>query len=291
VLESAPDTVVNTGVTGGGGEVNLTNDSDDDAVGVTSSADLAIAKSVAPATAPPGAGVTYTLVVTNNGPSTAKAVTVSDPLPAGIAFVSVAPAAFGLAGTTVTCALGDLAKGQSVSIAVVAGIPAGAAQGKKTNVATVTSPTPDANLANNRDDATVTISAAPPSRLKVRKTASPSSAGPGETVVFSLTLTVPSDVDAKQVDLCDTLPADLVFVSAPGATFSKGRACWHLAVAKAHSATIFTITAKVDTDAAPGIVTNVAVGRAGNAPASSGRAPVTVTAGHGVKGVTSRVTG
>ena len=99
---------------------------------------------------------------------------------------------------------------------------------------------------------------------------------------------MPSDVDAKSVDLCDTLPAELVFVSAPGATFSKGRACWHLAVAKARSATIFTITAKVDTDAAPGTITNVAVGTADNAPASSGRAPVKVTAGrHGVKGVKS----
>jgi uncharacterized repeat protein (TIGR01451 family) len=291
VLESAPDTIVNTGVTGGGGEVNLTNDSDDDAVAISSSADVAILKSVAPASTPPGVNVTYALVVTNNGPSTAKAVKVSDPLPAGIAFVSVTPATCGLAGTTVTCALGDLAKGQSVSITVVAGIPAGAAQGKKTNVAAVASSTPDSNLANNSDDATVTITAPPPSRLKVRKTASPSSVEPGGTVVFSLTLTVPSNVDAKQVDLCDTLPADLVFVSAPGATFSKGRACWHLAVAKAHSATIFTITAKVDADAAPGIITNVAVGTADNAPRTSGRAPVTVTPSHGVAGVTSRVTG
>ncbi len=201
------------------------------------------------------------------------------------------PAACGLAGTTVTCALGDLAKGQSVSIAVVAAIPAAAAKGTKTNVATVTSPTPDPNLANNRDSATVTITAPPPSRLQVRKTASPTSVAPGGTVVFSLTLTVPSDIDAKGVDLCDTLPAELVFVAAPGATFSQGRACWHLAVAKAHSATIFTITARVDTDAAPGSITNVAMGRADNAPASSGRAPVKVIAGHGVKGVTSRVTG
>jgi uncharacterized repeat protein (TIGR01451 family) len=293
VLESAPDTLVNTGVTGGGGEVNLTNDSDDDLVDVSSSADVAIVKSVAPASTPPGANVTYTLVVTNNGPSTAKAVKVFDPLPAGITFVSVAPAACGLAGTTVTCALGDLAKGQSVPITLVAGIPAGAAKGKKTNVATVTSSTPDPNLANNRAHATVTITAPPLSRLKVRKSASPSSVGPGGRVVFTLTLTVPSNVDAKQVDVCDTLPADLVFVAAPGATFSKGRACWHLNLAKAHSSTKFTITARVDIDAAPGIIVNVAVGTGDNAPATSGRAPVTVTPGqHGVKGRLSKgVTG
>jgi hypothetical protein len=47
----------------------------------------------------------------------------------------------------------------------------------------------------------------------------------------------------------------------------------------------------VDADAAPGTVTNVALGRADNAPASSGRAPVQIAARHGVKGVTSRVTG
>ncbi|HEY3614864.1 MAG TPA: DUF11 domain-containing protein [Gaiellales bacterium] len=285
VLESAPDTIVNTGVTGGGGEQNLTNDSDDDTVAITSSADVAIVKTVVPLSTPAGVDVTYTLLVTNNGPSTAKGVQVSDPLPAGLAFVSVAPAACGLAGSSVTCALGDLAKGQSVSITVVAGIPAGTATGTKRNVATVASTTPDSNLANNSDDATVTITAPPLSRLQVRKTASPTSAAPGDTVVFSLTLTVPSDVDAKGVDLCDTLPAELVYVAAPGATFSKGRACWHLNVAKAHSATIFSITAKIDSDAKPGRIVNVAVAQADNAPAASGRAPVKVLADlHGVKG-------
>ena len=39
------------------------------------------------------------MVVTNNGPSTAKDVKVADPLPAGMTFVSVAPAACGLDGT------------------------------------------------------------------------------------------------------------------------------------------------------------------------------------------------
>ena len=165
VLESAPDTIVNTGVTGGGGETNTSNNRDDDTVTVTSIADVAIVKSVTPTTTPPGKNVTYTMVVTNNGPSTAKAVQVSDPLPPGITFVSVTPAACGLAGTTVKCALGDLAKGQSVTITLVSGIPLSLANKTKTNTATVSSPTPDSDLTNNHDDATVKITGAPPSKI------------------------------------------------------------------------------------------------------------------------------
>jgi uncharacterized repeat protein (TIGR01451 family) len=292
VLESAPDTIVNTGVTGGGGETNTANNRDDDAVAITSSADVAIVKTVVPTTTPPGVNVTYTLVVTNNGPSTAKAVQVSDPLPAGLAFVSVTPTACGLVGRTVTCALGDLVKGQSVSITVVAGIPPGLANKTRTNTATVSSPTPDSNLANNQDDATVTITAAPPSKLLVRKTAKPRAVTPGQTVVFTIVLKVPSKVDAKQVDVCDTLPAELVFDSAPGATFSKGRACWHLAVAKAGSTTEFTIKAKVDADAKAGVVKNVVVATADNARKVTARAPVKVKPSRsGVKGRVSAVTG
>ena len=81
VLEGAPDSVTNTGVTGGGGETNTANNRDDDTVSVTSIADVAIVKAVVPATTPPGVKVTYTMVVTNNGPSTAKDVRVADPLP------------------------------------------------------------------------------------------------------------------------------------------------------------------------------------------------------------------
>jgi uncharacterized repeat protein (TIGR01451 family) len=292
VLESAPETVVNTGVTGGGGETNTSNNRDDDTVTVVSSADVAIVKTVVPETTPPGVKVTYTLLVTNNGPSTAKDVRVADPLPAGMTFVSVTPGACGLDGITVRCALGDLAKGQSVTIAVVAGIPLSLANKTRTNTATVSSPTPDPNPANNEDDATVRITAAPPSKLSVSKTAAPKTVAPGASVTFTITLKVPSKMDAKQVDVCDTLPATLVFESAPGAAFSQGRACWHLALAKAGSTTTFRISAKVDNDAKAGVVTNVVVATAGNAGKVTARAPVTVApATSGVRGRVSLVTG
>jgi uncharacterized repeat protein (TIGR01451 family) len=293
VLESAPDTIVNTGVTGGGGETNTSNNTDTDTVPITSSADVAIVKSVTPTTTPPANNVTYTLVVTNNGPSTAKGVTVADPLPSGMTFVSVTPASCGLDFTTVRCSLGDLAKGQSVTITVVSGIPLSLANKTKTNEATVTSTTPDSDLTNNKDDATVTITGAPPSKILVTKSAKPRAVQAGNQVVFTIVLEVPSPIDAKQVDVCDTLPDHLTFVSTtPTAVIgTNGKACWHLAVAKAGSTTRFKITAKVDLDTQPGVIKNVVVATAGNAPKVSARATVKVTAAlapshGGVLGVT-----
>ena len=291
VLESAPGTVVNTGVTSGGGETNTGNNTDTDTVPIGSVADVAIVKSVTPTTTAPGTNVTYSLVVTNNGPSTAQNVTVSDPLPAGMTFVSVVPSGCGLASTTVNCSLGDLAKGQSVTITLVSGVPPALARKTRTNTATVTSTTPDSDLSNNKASATVTVTGPPPSKLHVRKTADPTSVSPGDTVTFTIVLKVPSRIDAKGVDVCDTLPAKLVFDSATGATFSKGRACWHLDLAKAGSTTSFKITAKVEGNATPGVVKNIVVATADNAGRVSARAPVKVKPSHGVAGRVSAVTG
>ncbi len=98
-----------------------------------------------------------------------------------------------------------------MTITLVSGIPLSLASKTKTNEATVTSTTPDSNLSNNKDSATVTITAAPPSKLQVRKSADPVgvvlNGSNSPDVVFTIVLKVASSVDAKQVDVCDTLPA------------------------------------------------------------------------------------
>jgi uncharacterized repeat protein (TIGR01451 family) len=206
-------------------------------------------------------------------------------------FVSVTPASCGLDGTTVRCSLGDLARGQSITITAVSGVPLALAGKTKRNQATVSSPTPDSDLTNNRDDATVTVTAAPPSRILVRKRASPKgvelNGSNSPTVTFTIVLTVPSQIDAKQVDVCDTLPAHMVFAtpSIPGATISNGRVCWHLDVARARSTHRYTFTTRVDSDFLGASLRNVVVARAGNAPKASSKAAIDLA--H-VRGVTSR---
>ena len=75
--------------------------------------DLAITKTDNAATAVPGTGVTYTIVATNNGPSDALGVTVTDNVPAG------------LNGATWTC-VGACTPGGAGSINEVVNLPVGA---------------------------------------------------------------------------------------------------------------------------------------------------------------------
>ncbi len=89
-------------------------------------ADLRITKAGTPATvvAGPDGTVTYTLSVTNDGPLTDPAVTVTDTLPSGLSVTS-ASATQGTcssAGQTLTCNLGALTPGPTVTVTVQAAV-------------------------------------------------------------------------------------------------------------------------------------------------------------------------
>src|SRR5262249_8909481 len=79
---------------------------------VGTSADLSITKTGSPNPALAGTPVTYTLMVRNDGPSPAVAVTVIDTLPAGVSFGSSSTSVGTCSGAaTVTCNLGSVAAG------------------------------------------------------------------------------------------------------------------------------------------------------------------------------------
>jgi uncharacterized repeat protein (TIGR01451 family) len=61
--------------------------------------------------------IDYTLAVSNGGPATATNVVVTDPLPAGVTFVSASSSQGSCSGTTtVVCSLGTLAPGAGATI-------------------------------------------------------------------------------------------------------------------------------------------------------------------------------
>ena len=94
----------------------------------------------APLTAVAGTNVVYTITVTNAGPSDATGVTLTDPTPTGLTFVSNA----GDCTTAFPCTLGTLPPAATRTITATFAVPSGyTTPNPITNTATVSSPTPD----------------------------------------------------------------------------------------------------------------------------------------------------
>ena len=119
-------------------------------------ADLAVVMTQDPPDVQAGSNLTYSITVTNNGPSAATGVQVTDTLPDGVAFVSATAGCIQSAGI-VGCALGTLGNGGSSTVQIVVNPTAA---GNLTNSVTVTSGTPDPASANN--SATLSTTVAPP---------------------------------------------------------------------------------------------------------------------------------
>ena len=141
-------------------ELDDTNNSASDDINFVPAADVQVVKTVDQTTADPGDRLTYTIVVTNNGPSPAADVTITDDLPAGVTFVS----ATGPGNTALTPnAAGDivfdggtLASTGTFTVTVIADINADST-GTITNPVTVATTTIDTNAANNSAQAQTVI--------------------------------------------------------------------------------------------------------------------------------------
>jgi uncharacterized repeat protein (TIGR01451 family) len=145
---------VTSTVVADGENVTCTFVNDDDPV-----ADLAIVKSASVATTGPGGAFEWTLVVTNNGPGVAQDVEVGDLVPSSLAVGNVTSSFFDCtrSGNDVTCTRPSMAVGASGTITIAVTVNGSAVDGPITNVGTVESSTPDPDLTNNSDDATVDV--------------------------------------------------------------------------------------------------------------------------------------
>ena len=174
--------------------------------GASCSADVSVIKT-GPASFTPGTNGTYTIQVTNSGPASASAVSLADPTPPGLIFVSAsAPCGGGF-----PCALGTLVSSATVSVTVTFQIPAGYAGAGITNTATVSSTTPDPSSTNNIS--TVVTPSATSANLKVTKVG-PGTIAAGTSGSFTITITNNGPSNATGVSLSDPTPAGLTFVSA-----------------------------------------------------------------------------
>ncbi|HXL81074.1 MAG TPA: SBBP repeat-containing protein [Pyrinomonadaceae bacterium] len=123
----------------------------------TASANLAITKTASPNPAISLASVTYRIIVTNNGPSPATNVMVTDQLPSGPMFGSAIPTQGNCSGTTtVTCNLGSIANAASAIVSITV---TPQTVGQLTNTASVVATENDPDMNDNSTTIQTTVNA------------------------------------------------------------------------------------------------------------------------------------
>ena len=199
-----------------------------DTLTVIPTADIAVTKSDGVSTATPGASVTYTIVVSNAGPNTDPAVTLSDTFPSPpLTCTHTSVAAGGATGNTAVGA-GDLAEtlampaGSSVTYTAICAIDADAG-GTLSNTATATSSVIDPVPGNNSatDDDTTLV---PEADLTVTKTDGITSALPGGVLVYTIVASNAGPSIAPGTAVADTFPTGLLGVTWT-CTASAGSMC------------------------------------------------------------------
>jgi uncharacterized repeat protein (TIGR01451 family)/gliding motility-associated-like protein len=207
--------------------------------------DRSIVKTVSNPNPVVGTNVVFTLVATNNGPSTGTGITVTDLLPAGYTYVASLPAI----GTTYAPAtglwtIGTLPAGLSSTLAITATVNA---TGPYANTATITGnendPTPGNNTSTNTP---VPVAVTDRSIVKTVDNLTPPV---GSNVVFTLVATNNGLSAGTGITVTDLLPAGYTYVSSTppvGTTYVPASGTWTIgALANGANATM-TITAKVN---------------------------------------------
>ena len=260
---------------------DLSNDTSTDMTTIAASADLIASKSGTDSVTPPGT-VTFTLGVTNAGPSTAQNVIFDDPRPPGLGLPShdgtCVPA------NTFPCSVGSLDPGASKSFMVTYSVPAGyTTPDPIVNTVTVTSIPPDPVPRNNTNTANVSV-LAPIINLTLTKDDGHTTLMPGNQTTYTMTVTNtgPNVTAIPLVTVTDPVPDALTDVTWTCAAAGGGN-CTQAGGTGSIETTVtlplnasatFTLTGTVKPDATGTLVNTV---RAVAPPNFAGNTDVTAT--------------
>ena len=158
-----------------------------------------------------GGTITYTLTVSNSGPSSATGVTFESRLPPEVSFRSAEPSRNCTEfGGDITCVVGNLGSGTVRTITIVVDAPP--TVGTITTTASVVAKQFDPDLTNNTVTERTEVRNA--ADLSVSVAGSPDPVVAGASLVYSVTATNNGPSAATDVTLTDTLPTGVTLVSA-----------------------------------------------------------------------------
>jgi uncharacterized repeat protein (TIGR01451 family)/gliding motility-associated-like protein len=219
---------------------------------IASLADISITKIADKEPVIAGENITYTIHISNNGPSNAQNVTVTDILPAGLTILSSVPSKG--SWLSPVWSAGMLMNGENAELTIIAKVGSNAGQGSVLiNTAKVTTTTTDPVSENNQ--ATEVTSVASKVNLTVVKSGSPNPVFAGDEIAYSIQVTNNGPSDAKDIVITDNLPSEVSFVSASGnGVNSNGLVSWTLGSLPAGNGINYVLEVKTSSNLPGGAV-------------------------------------
>lgn len=210
---------------------NTANNQATGSVNFQGSADLSVTKTDSPDPVTAGTNLTYTITVTNSGPSAASNVVLQDILPAEVSVVSATPSQGSCSGTTVpgdplqplTCNLGALADTASATVTLVVTVKANTPNGTiLINNASVSSAVSDPNNGNNNVTSSTTVQTR--ADLAITKTSDKAIYKPSSLITYTITVQNIGPSDALAVVVTDNLPTtrQAIYLSDTGGCTKSG---------------------------------------------------------------------
>jgi uncharacterized repeat protein (TIGR01451 family) len=209
--------------------------------GTSSTADLALAKTVSNAHPNVGDLITYAVTLTNNGPGPGTGITVTDRLPGGLQLKSATTTQGVYDGASGLWTVGSVPSGGGATLTVMAQVVSPAPE---TNTAVIShSDSIDPNPSNNSASAT---EAAQQADLSIRKTVSNPTPNVGDAIVYTVTVTNNGPDNATGATVTDLLPAGLKFDSSnAGANYNSTTGLWTIGALANGASAVLNITATV----------------------------------------------
>jgi uncharacterized repeat protein (TIGR01451 family) len=257
------------------------NNTANDPTSLTRPVDIVVSKTDGVTSAVPGAPLSYTVTVTNNGPLAATGVTVKDTVPADLTNVawscsatplSACGAATGLGNTINTTV--NLVVGGKATYVITGTLNPAMAQGVGTLVNTAVADAPGMTELTPLDNtATDTDDVKPTADVRITKSDGLAAAVPGTAVSYSITVSNSGPSNVAGVAIADTVPSALTNVvwsctvvgtALCGAPSGTGNTIATTADLPANTSVSYTVTGTLDPTTPAGVSTLINTATATN---------------------------